>query len=61
MSKLLFIEDELLTANAVKEALELNGIESEIAEDGEKGLKLIKENDYDLILLDLEMLKLSGE
>lgn len=61
MSKLLIIEDELLTANAVKEALELNGIESEIAEDGEKGLKLIKENDFDLILLDLKMPKLSGE
>lgn len=61
MSKLLIIEDEVLTASAVKEALELNGIEAEIAGDGIKGLELIKENDYDLILLDLKMPKLSGE
>lgn len=61
MSKLLIIEDEVLTANAVKEALELNGIEAEIATDGVKGLELIKQNDYDLVLLDLKMPKLSGE
>lgn len=61
MSKLLIIEDEVLTASAVKEALELNEIEAEIAEDGVKGLELIKQNDYDLILLDLKMPKLSGE
>ncbi|MEY8423084.1 response regulator [Lachnospiraceae bacterium 38-14] len=61
MNKILIIEDELLTAKAVKEALELNKIEAEIAEDGVKGLELIKENDYDLILLDLKMPKLGGE
>ncbi len=61
MSKILIIEDELLTANAVKEALELNGMEAEIAENGMKGLGLLKGNDYDLVLLDLKMPKLSGE
>lgn len=61
MNRILIIEDELMTANAVKEALELNEMEAEIAEDGIKGLDLIKKNDYDLILLDLKMPKLSGE
>lgn len=61
MNKILIIEDELMTANAVKEALELNEMKAEIAEDGIKGLDLIKKNDYDLILLDLKMPKLSGE
>lgn len=61
MNKILVIEDELMTAKAVKEALELNEMEVEIAEDGIKGLDLIKKNDYDLILLDLKMPKLSGE
>ena len=58
MNKVLIIEDELMTATTVKEALKLNGINAEIAEDG---LDLIKKNDYDLILLDLKMPKLSGE
>lgn len=61
MSKVLIIEDELVTANAVKEALELNDMVAEIAEDGVKGLELLKERDYDLVLLDLKMPKLSGE
>lgn len=61
MNKVLIIEDELMTANAVKEALELNEMKADIAEDGIKGLDLIKKNDYDLILLDLKMPKLSGE
>lgn len=61
MNRILIIEDELMTANAVKEALELNEMEAEIAEDGIKGLDLIKKNDYDLILLDLKMPKLTGE
>ena len=52
MNKILIIEDELMTATTVKEALELNGINADIAEDGMKGLDLIKKNDYDLILLD---------
>lgn len=61
MNKVLIIEDEEMTAEAVKEALELNEMKAEIAEDGMKGLNLIKENEYDLILLDLKMPKLSGE
>lgn len=55
------IEDEIMTAELVKEALHLNGIGADIAEDGLKGLELIKKKDYDLILLDLKMPKLSGE
>ena len=61
MNNILIIEDELMTATAVKEALELNGMTAETAEDGMKGLELIKKNDYDLVLLDLKMPKLSGE
>ena len=61
MNKILVIEDEMMTAKNVKAALELNGMETEIAQDGEAGLKLIREKEYDLILLDLKMPKMSGE
>lgn len=61
MNKILVIEDEMMTAKNVKAAFELNGMETEIAQDGESGLKLIREKEYDLILLDLKMPKMSGE
>ena len=61
MNKILIIEDEKMTAEAVKEALELNGMSAEIAEDGIRGIEKVKETEYDLILLDLKMPKLSGE
>lgn len=61
MNKILIIEDEKMTAQAVKEALELNGMSADIAEDGIKGIELVKKIEYDLILLDLKMPKLSGE
>lgn len=61
MNKILIIEDEKMTAEAVKEALELNGMSAEIAEDGIRGIEMVKETEYDLILLDLKMPKLSGE
>ena len=61
MGKILIVEDEKMTANVVKEALELCSMEVDIAEDGEDGLNLVKAHEYDLILLDLKMPKLSGE
>ena len=61
MNKVLIVEDESMTAKVVQEALKIQGIEADIAEDGEKGINLIKEKEYDLILLDLKMPKLSGE
>ncbi len=61
MGKVLIIEDEAMTAKTVKSALELDGMEAEVAENGEIGLKLVKEKEYDLILLDLKMPKMSGE
>lgn len=61
MNKILIIEDEKMTAEAVQEALELNGMSAEIAEDGIRGIEMVKETEYDLILLDLKMPKLSGQ
>lgn len=61
MNRILIVEDESMTAKIVKEALTIQGIQADIAEDGEKGISLIKEKEYDMILLDLKMPKLSGE
>ena len=61
MSEILIIEDEKDTAEPVKEALKLNGFDADIAEDGEKGLEMFRQNEYELVILDLKLPKMSGE
>lgn len=61
MNRVLIIEDEKFTAQAVKEALALDDISADIAPDGKIGLEKFRCNSYDLILLDLKMPGLSGE
>lgn len=61
MNRVLIIEDEIVTAEAVKEALSFDGISADIASDGKTGLENFRSNDYDLILLDLKMPGLSGD
>ena len=61
MSKVLIIEDELSTARPVQKALKINGIDAEIAQNGLQGLEMLKQDNYDLVLLDLKMPGLSGE
>ena len=61
MNQVLIIEDEIVTAEAVKEALALDNISADIASDGKSGLEKFISNNYDLILLDLKMPGLSGD
>ena len=61
MNRILIIEDEFETANAVKEALALDDISADIALDGKKGLEMFEAENYDLVLLDLKMPGLAGE
>ena len=60
MSKILIIEDEGIIIDLLQKKLEKEGYDVEIARDGEEGLKKIKEIWPDLILLDIEMPKISG-
>ena len=48
MSRILIIEDERATAAAVKEALEMDGFQADIASSGMEGLELFREREYDL-------------
>lgn len=61
MSFVLIIEDELATAASVKEALEIDGIQADIVDNGITGLEMFREKAYDLILLDLKLPGMSGE
>lgn len=61
MSQVLIIEDELATAEPVKQALELNGISADIAKDGVEGIEMFDKGDYELVLLDLKLPGMQGE
>jgi len=59
-SRILVIDDEIGICEAVQRALEPEGFQVTIALDGKKGLSLVKENGFDLILLDVKMPEISG-
>lgn len=60
MSKILICEDEPSMRMGLKDNLEFESYEVDTAEDGETGLNKILENQYDLIILDVMMPKMSG-
>jgi len=58
--KVLVVDDEPNVAYLVKEELEDEGYKVKICNDGRKVLKLIENEDFDLITLDIEMPEISG-
>ena len=60
MKRILIIEDDETIAAIERDYLTVSGFESELAEDGLKGLKMGLNNRYDLILLDLMLPKING-
>ena len=60
MSYILIAEDEEFLARAVKDNLEVEGYDVQIAENGEEAVKLIRKRVPDMILLDLLMPKKDG-
>ena len=62
MQKILIVEDEKSISNILENILsdEIQGSEITIAENGLDAYKLIEKNDFDLIISDIKMHKLSG-
>lgn len=60
MSEILIIEDEQAIAELEKDYLELSGFSITIENDGEKGLELALERDFDLVILDLMLPGVDG-
>ncbi len=61
MAKVAIIEDDNWLADIYQTRLKLAGYDCVVAYDGESGLKLIKQELPDLVLLDLMLPMLSGE
>jgi DNA-binding response OmpR family regulator len=60
MGKILIVEDEKSIAELEKDYLEINGYEVDIESDGKRGLFKAKNDDYDLIILDLMLPNVDG-
>jgi two-component system nitrogen regulation response regulator NtrX len=60
MSKILVIDDEKAIRNTLKEVLEYEHHQVDLAEDGPTGLDMFAANSYDVILCDIKMSKMDG-
>lgn len=58
--KVLVVDDEKLIVKGIRYSLEQDGMEIFCAYDGEEALELVKEQEFDIILLDVMLPKLTG-
>ena len=58
--KILIVDDEVMIRDVLREYVEFEGNEAFEAADGMEAVKLCRENDYDLILMDVMMPHLDG-
>ena len=58
--KVLVVDDEKLIVKGIRFNLEQDGMEVDCAYDGEEAVEKAKENEYDIILLDLMLPKMDG-
>lgn len=58
--KVLVVDDEKLIVKGIRFSLEQDGYDVTCAYDGEEALEFAKQTEYDIILLDLMLPKISG-
>jgi DNA-binding NtrC family response regulator len=61
MALILVIDDEKSIRNSLKEILEFEGYDVHTADNGQEGLSMIKDDDYDLVICDIKMPKMDGK
>jgi two-component system response regulator QseB len=58
--RVLFVEDDAMNRRVVRDMLGVAGLDMAEAPEADTGLRMIGENDYDLILMDLRMPGMDG-
>ena len=58
--KVLVVDDEKLIVKEIKFSLEQDDMKVDCAYDGEEALEMVKQNEYDVMLLDIMLPKMSG-
>ena len=60
MEAVLLVEDEARIRDIVQDYFAAHGLDCDLARDGEEALDLLRDHDYDAILLDILMPRLDG-
>ncbi len=60
MTRVLVVDDEKLIVKGIRFSLEQDGMKVDCAYDGEEAIELAKQNEYDMILLDVMLPKFDG-
>lgn len=60
MAKILVVDDEKLIVKGIRFSLEQDNMEVDCAYDGEQAIELAKQNEYDVVLLDVMLPKFDG-
>ena len=60
METVLIVEDEVRIRDIVRDYFSVHGVACDLARDGEEALDLLRDHDYDAILLDIFMPNLDG-
>jgi two-component system, NtrC family, nitrogen regulation response regulator NtrX len=60
MSKILVIDDERAIRSTLKEILEFEKHEVDVAEEGTTGIEMFKAKNYDVVLCDIKMPQMDG-
>ena len=60
IKKILVVEDEKPLTEALRSKLEHEGFEVYVAKNGEEGITMLNDDEFDLVLLDLLMPKIDG-
>ena len=60
MTKILVVEDEGRIRDIIRDYFTAHGLDCDLARDGEEALELLRDHDYDAILLDIMMPHLDG-
>ena len=58
--KVLVVDDEKLIVKGIRFSLEQDGMEVDCAYDGEEALEMVREKEYDIVLLDVMLPRLTG-
>jgi len=60
MARILVVDDEKLIVKGIRFSLEQDNMEVDCAYDGEQAIELAKQNEYDVVLLDVMLPKFDG-
>ena len=58
--KVLVVDDEKLIVKGIRFSLEQDGMEVDCVYDGEEAVRMAREKEYDIVLLDVMLPKLTG-